>query len=294
MIERRAFGRSGHQSSRVIFGGAALGEADGERAAAAFGQLRCYGVNHIDSSVSYGTADKRIGEQISGERELWFLAGKVDARGQDAAAGELERSLADMGTDYLDLLQMHELVRKEDVDRFLDGDGAAGVLMKARETGKARQIGVTGHGWEAPGLLLRCVQALSLDSVLLPWNYVLSRDPDYREAFEELREACRSRGIAVQTIKSIARSSWDGVPRTRTTWYRPLEEQADIDRAVWWVLAQEDLFLCSAGDTDLLTRVLDAADRYSGPPAEEEMAAMADRLGMVMPGSRGWPRLWQA
>lgn len=294
MIERKAFGNTFHNSSRVIFGGASLSDGNRKRADRALELLRSYGVNHIDTSVSYGDADLRIGEWMKERREEFFLGGKIDARSYRDARSELDTSLTNLQTDHFDLLQMHELVRDEDVDAFLDGDGAAGVLLEAKEKGMARYIGVTGHGYEAPRLLRRCVEKLSLDSVLLPYNYSLSVNEEYERGFQDLRELCRSRGIAVQTIKSIARGPWGDAPRSRGTWYRPLEEQADIDRAVHWLLGCEELFLCSVGDVDLLPMVLDAAERFTAAPSPEEMEEMRERLGMTMPARHGWPRLGEA
>jgi aryl-alcohol dehydrogenase-like predicted oxidoreductase len=291
MIEKAMFGFAHHESSRVIFGGAALAGAERPQAEKAFRVLKRYGVNHIDTSVSYGAADRRIGEQIAGERHDWFLAGKIDARTWDDAWEELRRSLEDLGTDHFDLLQMHELVADRDVERFLGGDGAAGVLLKAQKLGMARHIGVTGHAYDAPRLLGKCVKALPLDSVLLPWNYALSRNEGYSRDFSALAAACREKGIAVQTIKSIARSSWGSAEQTRATWYRPLEEPADIDRAVWWLMGHKDFFLCSPGDLDLLPFVLDAAERFSGVPSDAEMEEMCGRLGIEMPEPGDWPRM---
>ncbi len=291
MIERKAFGNTFHNSSRVVFGGASLSDGDRQKADGALALLRSYGVNHIDSSVSYGDADKLIGGWMDEYRHEFFLAGKIDARSYDGARKELDESLENLHTDHFDLLQMHELVRDDDVDRFLDGDGAAGVLLEAKKGGVATHIGVTGHGYEAPRLLKRCVEKLPLDSVLLPYNYTLSVNDEYHRGFRELRELCRSKGIAVQTIKSIARSPWDGEPKTRSTWYRPLEEQADVDRAVHWLLGHEELFLCSVGDVDLLPKVLDAAERFTIPPSNEQMEEMRRRLDMRMPEQHQWPRL---
>lgn len=291
MIERKAFGNTFHNSSRVIFGGASLSDGDTGRAARALELLRHYGVNHIDTSVSYGDADLRIGEWMEERRDEFFLGGKIDARSYSEARAELDTSLNNLRTDHFDLLQMHELVRQEDVDKILAGDGAAAVLLEAQNKGLARFIGVTGHGWNAPKLLRQCVDKLPLDSVLLPYNYSLSVNEQYNESFQELRELCRSRGIAVQTIKSIARSEWGDVPKTRGTWYRPLEEQEDIDRAVHWLLGRDELFLCSVGDVDLLPKVLDAAERFETPPSTEEMEEMRTRLAMQMPAQNRWPRL---
>ena len=73
---------------------------------------------------------------------------------------------------------------------------------------------------------------------------------------------------------------WGGHTPDRNTWYRPLEDQADIDRAVHWVLGYEGVFLNSVGDVNLLPRVLDAADRFAVMPSDEDMRAQVNALGM--------------
>jgi aryl-alcohol dehydrogenase-like predicted oxidoreductase len=292
MIDRIPFGRTGHQSSRVIFGGAALSEVSDSEADRALGQLLDYGVNHIDTSVTYGDSEKHIGRWMADHRSEFFLATKIDARTYGDAKEELERSLRDLRTDSVDLLQMHELVTQDEVDTFLGEDGAVHVLHEAKEKGLARFIGVTSHGWKAPTFHLRMLEAFDYDSVLLPFNFVLSTMEEYRPHFDRLRELCRQKNIAVQTIKSIARGPWERAPKTRSTWYRPLEEQEDIDRAVHWVLGFPGLFLCSTGDLDLMPKVLDAADRFKAAPSRDEMEEMRSRLGMTIMPEDHWPRLW--
>jgi aryl-alcohol dehydrogenase-like predicted oxidoreductase len=292
MIDTLPFGRSGHQSSRIIFGGAALSEVSADEADRALGHLLDYGVNHIDTSVTYGDSEKHIGRWMKEHRSEFFLATKIDARTYPEARRELERSLHDLGTDQVDLLQMHELVTQQEVETFLSDNGAVHVLHEAKEKGLAGSIGVTSHGWNAPDFHLHMLDVFDYDSVLLPFNFVLSTMEEYRPQFDRLREVCRHRNIAMQTIKSIARGPWEKAPKTRSTWYRPLEEQADIDRAVHWVLGFPELFLCSTGDLGLMPKVLDAADRFQQPPSREDMEEMRRRLGMTIMARNHWPRLW--
>jgi hypothetical protein len=103
------------------------------------------------------------------------------------------------------------------------------------------------------------------------------REPYYAENFEALARTCAERQVALQTIKSIALRPWLGREHTRSTWYEPLEEQSDIDLAVWWVLGRPGVFLNTVGDIDLLPRVLDAASRFERAPTEEEMTALVER-----------------
>jgi len=117
--------------------------------------------------------------------------------------------------------------------------------------------------------------------VLLPYNFFMAQDTRYREAFEAVLAVCRERNVAVQVIKSIARGPWATTERRHTTWYQPLEAQADIDRAVHWALGTlPSAFLNTAGDLTLLPRVLEAAGRFERRPPDDAMTEMlhAERM----------------
>ena len=293
MIDTLKFGKTTHSSSRIIFGAAALSEVTDKEAEDTLQVLKKYGVNHIDTSVTYGDSEKWVGTWMEKDRDSFFLATKIDARTLEEAEAELRVSFDTLKVDQIDLLQMHELVRQQDVDSFFDEEnGAFKVLLEARERKWARYIGVTAHGYEAPNLLYQCVTRYPFDSVLLPFNYVLSKNQEYMADFKKLLDTCREKQIAVQTIKSITRSSWENEKKQYATWYKPLENQEDIDRAVHWVMSYPDLFLCSAGDVNILPKVLDAAERYAYPPSESEMEDMRNQLNMKMPAADAWPRLW--
>jgi aryl-alcohol dehydrogenase-like predicted oxidoreductase len=154
--------------------------------------------------------------------------------------------------------------------------GALEALVDARADGLARFIGVTGHGWTIPAMHRRSLARFDFDSVLMPYSAFMARQERYRETFEQTLAICRERGVAVQIIKAVARGPWATADRTHATWYQPLEDQADIDRAVHWVLAMPGVFLNTPGDVALLPRVLDAASRFERRPPDDEMAAMLD------------------
>ena len=160
-------------------------------------------------------------------------------------------------------------------------DGALRAIVEARDEGLVRFIGVTGHGWTIPTMHRRSLERFDFDSVLMPWNWQMAHHRGYGEDFQKTREMCRERNVAVQTIKSIARGAWAAsVDQNRATWYQPLEDEDDIRTAVHWVLAEEDLFLNSVGDTDLLPLVLKAADTLDSTPSAAVMDAMAQRAGL--------------
>ena len=158
--------------------------------------------------------------------------------------------------------------------------GALEAALEARAQGLICFIGVTGHGLAIPSMHLRSLQRFTFDSVLLPYNYMMMQNPQYVTDFEALLKICHERQVAVQTIKALARGPWEDKPRTRNTWYEPLEDQAAIDNAVHWVLSRPGIFLNTTGDIDLLPHVLDAACRFQEAPSDKVMRATADKLGL--------------
>jgi predicted aldo/keto reductase-like oxidoreductase len=272
-----AFGRTGHRSSRTLFGAASLSRVTQHVADRTLDVLLRHGVNHIDTAASYGDAELRIRHWLKREAGRFFLATKTDARTKADAREELHRSLERLGVDHVDLWQLHNLADPIEWDTALSPGGVIEAAVDARAEGLVRFIGVTGHGAQIAANHRRSLERFDFDSVLLPYNFVTMQLPYYAENFEALIKTCAERKVAVQTIKSIALRPWLGRPRTRATWYEPLERQADIDLAVWWVLGRPGVFLNTAGDVDLLPLVLDAAERFEKPPNDADVAAMLER-----------------
>ena len=276
-IARARFGRTEHQSSRVIFGGAALSSVSQDMADRTLDVLLEHGINHIDVAASYGDAELRVKPWLRGARDSFFLATKTDERKAVQAREELHRSLDRLGVDHVDLWQLHNLADPIEWDTALSPGGAIEAAVEAREQGLVRWIGVTGHGAQIAANHRRSIARFDFDSVLLPYNFVTMQSPYYAENFEALVAACTERGTAVQTIKSIALRPWSGLTHTRSTWYQPLEEQADVDLAVSWVLGRPGVFLNTVGDVDLLPRVLDAAGRFEKRPDDAAMKSLLER-----------------
>lgn len=281
MIPREPFGRTGHLSTRTIFGGAALWRGSQEEADRTLEVLLAFGVNHIDVAASYGDAELRIGPWMRTHRDEFFLATKTLERTRQKARDELHRSLERLLVDSVDLFQLHYLVDPAEWEVALGPGGALEAAIEAREQGLTRFIGVTGHGLAAPAMHRRSLERFPFDSVLLPLNYTMLQNPRYAADFEALMAVCRERGVAVQTIKSLALGPWNEKQRTHRTWYEPLHSQDDIDRAVHWVFGRPGVFLNTAGDPQLLPLILDAASRFEAAPSDEEMQAMVVRLGMA-------------
>jgi aryl-alcohol dehydrogenase-like predicted oxidoreductase len=274
MIEKRPFGGTGHESTRVIFGAAALAAVPQEEADPVLELLFEYGVNHIDTAASYGDSELLLAPWLREHLSRFFLATKTGERTYEGARAEIRRSLERLGVDRVDLIQLHNVVHPAEWDVALGDDGALRAAVEARAEGLVRFIGVTGHGLTVAEMHRRSLERFPFDSVLLPYNYVLMQDAQYAADFERLLTLCRERGVAVQTIKSTSRGPWGATEPWAATWYEPLVEQADVDLAVHWALGLPDVFVNSVGDLELLPRVLDAAARFESRPTDEAMTQL--------------------
>ncbi len=280
MIATAPFGRTGHMSSRTIFGAAALGEVTQDEADRAIALALDFGVNHIDTAASYGESELRLGPWMARERANLFLATKTGERQRAPARDEIHRSLERLRTDHVDLLQLHNLVDPAEWDVALGPGGALEAAIEARAEGLVRFIGVTGHGVTVAERHLASLKRFPFDSVLLPYSYVMMQNPRYAADFEALASECESRGVAIQTIKAITRRPWGERPQDRATWYQPLEDPNAIGLAVHWVLGRPGVFLNTVGDVDVLPRVLAEADRFEARPSDEAMRSLVEREEM--------------
>jgi aryl-alcohol dehydrogenase-like predicted oxidoreductase len=281
MIETAQFGRTGHASTRVVFGGAAFFDADQETADSVLGVLREYGINHLDTAAGYGDSELRIAPWLVGHRDEYFLATKTEQRSGPDARASLERSLTRLGVDQIDLIQFHNLVEEDEWDEVHSPNGALAAMRAARDEGLVRFIGVTGHGVRIPRMHLRSLERFDYDSVLFPYNFTMLEDSQYRSDVDALLERCAERNVAVQTIKSIARRRWpEDAPSERRSWYQPIEDPDAIARAVHVVLGQPGLFLATSSDYRLLPHILRAAANPAPAPDASEMVADVEALGI--------------
>ena len=265
------FGSTGHQSTRVIFGAAALGGMSQERAERTLAQIGEWEINHIDTAAGYGASEDRLKSWLGEHRSEVFLATKTGERRGDTARAELERSLERMGVDHVDLIQLHNLVEDDEFDTVFAPGGAVEALSAARDEGLVSHIGVTGHGLRIPGMHLRSLERFDFASVLLPVNFILLDNPAYRADVEELLAVCSERQVAVQTIKSIARGRWSDGSAAQFSWYDPLTDPVAIARAVRFVLANPQMFLNTTSDARLLAPIIEAAAGDLSAPTDDDM-----------------------
>jgi len=280
MIPTLPFGRTGHESTRTIFGAAAFWDTPQKDVDATMELILQNGVNHIDTASSYGKSEQLLGDWIRRHGRPFFLTTKTEERTKQSADDQIRRSLDLLHVSQVDMIQLHALHKEPEWITAFGPGGVVEAVIQAREEGLVRFIGVTGHGVPVPEFHLRSLAQCDFDSVLPPYNCIMLQKPRYAEGFNKVLAVCMERNIAVQTIKGITRSAWKDVQQNRTTWYRPLEEQADIELAMHWVFGNPQVFLSTAGDINLLPIVLEAAHRFVSRPEDHQMQALSQRLQM--------------
>jgi aryl-alcohol dehydrogenase-like predicted oxidoreductase len=282
VIPKLPFGRTGHDSSRVIFGAAALGAMKQDRADQILELLLEYDIDHIDTAAAYGESELRVGAWMTRHRDRFFLATKTGERSYSGARASLERSRERLQVDRIDLIQLHNLVNEREWQAAFAPDGALAALCEARDAGHVRFIGVTGHGTTVARRHRESLARFAFDSVLLPYNFPMLAQPAYAADVDTLLAECRGRGVAVQTIKAIARRRWaSDAPARRFSWYEPLRDPGAIRRAVHWVLARPGLFLNTTSDATLLPAILAAASAPIEAPSDAELRADVAREAMA-------------
>lgn len=273
MIEHQPFGSTGHLSSKVIFGAAALGGMSQARADATLETVLAFGVNHVDTAASYGASEDRLAPFLQDHRREVFLATKTGDRDGDGARRSLESSLERMGVDHVDMIQLHNLVEEDEWREAFSPGGAVPALFAARDAGLCRHVGVTGHGLRIARMHLRSLGEAPFASVLFPYNHSLMTEfPDYAADVELLRDVCAAQGVAAQTIKSIARRRWSDPDQPHFSWYEPIDDAGARARATEYVLAEPDLFLNTSSDARLLDEVLRVAAGARRTPTADQLA----------------------
>jgi diketogulonate reductase-like aldo/keto reductase len=287
-MERRRLGRTDHESSVAILGGAACWAATPEEAGAWLQAALERGVNHLDIAPQYGAAETVVGPHLAGRRQEIFIAGKTLRANPDGVQDQFDNTRRLLNAEVLDLYQAHAVTTLEELDRR---SGALERILQFKERGQTRFCGITGHDMAVPSVFLEALRRFDLDTVMFPVYPALWAHPEYREPAEELLALCGKRDIGVMVIKAVAHRPWDdgrpladaldGDPATRgrwaDSWYEPAATDDDIGRGVHFALSTPGVHgFCTPGDIKLLPRVLDAAERFTPlTPADRQLAVDA-------------------
>jgi predicted aldo/keto reductase-like oxidoreductase len=176
---------------------------------------------------------------------------------------------------------MHGLTNPVGWAKAMGPDGTLEAFLEARDEGLVRFLGVTGHGTKVPAMHKQSLERFGFDSILLPYNYLLMKNPRYAADFTELVKICERHNVSIQTMKAIAHQPIRGQsPNFNTYFYEPLETKQAIGKTVHWSLGFKKSFLISVGDMQLLPKFLDAATRFLKRPIDSVMDALVDEYGM--------------
>jgi aryl-alcohol dehydrogenase-like predicted oxidoreductase len=276
-LPTRPLGRTGHESSVLAFGAAALWPLDQADADAAVEDALARGVNHFDVAPSYGDAELRLGPSVERHRERMFLACKTRERRAAGARAELARSLERLRTDRLDLYQCHALSSHVELEQVLGPRGAIAAFEEARDAGQIGFLGITGHHC---GVLRDALERYAFDSVMFPLNPLQAADPDPALDYRPLLETAEQRGVAAIGIKAIARGPWaNGAWREYTTWYEPHTKPAVMEERLRYALSHPIATTVLPSDVRLWPTLFDAAARFEELPVPEREALVEAERG---------------
>jgi aryl-alcohol dehydrogenase-like predicted oxidoreductase len=268
-MERRRLGRTGHESSVAILGGAAFGRSDEEETAVAFADAIDRGVNHLDIAPQYGLAEELVGPYVPAVRDRLFVACKTLRKNVDGVKAQAEESLRKLRIDTFDLYQAHAVTSLDVLEERM---GALGEIVRMRDEGITRFAGITGHDLTAPSTFAEALRRFDLDTVMFPVNARLWGDDAYRRDAEALLALCADRDIGVMAIKAGAARPWGDTAKWADTWYEP---RVDVEEGVRFTLSVPGVTaFCTPGDVAVLVQALDAAERLTPMSAAEQRAAI--------------------
>jgi len=266
-MKRRRLGRTGHMSSIMTFGCASLGNVTQEEADRIVDLALSHGVNHFDVAPTYGEAELRLRPCMKEHRDEIFLACKTGKRTKKEAAEEIKGSLERIGVDYIDLYQFHGLDDLKELEIAFGPDGALQAMLEAREQGIIKYIGITSH---RPLTIIEALKRFDLDTVLFPINFVLRKHRQLENDYEPVLKITEERNIGTIVMKAFVKQSWQTEKHAYKTWYEPFDSQVDIDHCLWFALSQNVTTAASAGDTELVPKIIDAAERYHKLTANQQ------------------------
>ncbi|MGA8209972.1 MAG: aldo/keto reductase [Nocardioidaceae bacterium] len=270
-MEHRRLGRTGHHSSVLVYGAAALSDVDQDTADASVQEALDAGINHLDVAADYGDAELRLAPWLPDIRDRVFLATKTGERDAEAAWAGINRSLERLGTDSLDLIQLHAVGDLATLDQVTGSGGALTAALRAQEEGLATWVGITGHSHTAASTHLEALRRHPFATVLTPLNLALWQRDHYRDDYLALVAEAQRQDVGLMTIKTVSRRNWpQGADQDYATWYEPYDEPERIRAGVSWVLDHPEVTgLATPGDVRLLRHVVAAErDRMPVPDAE--------------------------
>ncbi|MDA0323936.1 MAG: aldo/keto reductase [Verrucomicrobia bacterium] len=255
-MNRRSLGSTGERLSVIGFGGIVVMNEDQKTADALVAEAVERGINYFDVAPTYGDAEERLGPALAPFRDRSFLACKTAERTAAGSRAELERSLQRLRTDRVDLYQLHNVARMEDVDAVFAPGGAMQTLLEAREQGKVRYLGFSSHTEEAA---LALIERFPFDTILFPVNAACWTRGHFGPRVLDMAVA---RGMGCLALKSLAERPWrkDEERTWSKTWYKPLDDLDKARRALAFTLSRPVTAALCPGHKELFRLACEAYD----------------------------------
>jgi len=271
VLPRRRLGRTGRDISIIGMGGIVVKDLEPAHAERIVRDAVARGVNYFDVAPTYGDAELKLGPALVPYRKNVFLACKTTQRKRAEAEAELRHSLERLGTDHLDLYQLHALNDVEkDVKVALGKGGALEAFLAAREKGLIRHIGFSAH---TPEAALAALREFDFDTIMFPINFCLHFRKKYEVA---VLEEARNRGLGIIALKALARQKWQDREQRKSyprCWYEPVTDREFGALALSWTLAQGITAALPPGDERLFRLALEVAGGCR-PPDETGLARL--------------------
>ena len=273
-METRRLGRTEHQSSIAILGGAVFFKDSPETAEVFFHEAINAGINHLDIAPGYGLAERAVGTHLQKVREKIFVADKTGEIEESWAKKRLEKTLTRLQVDYLDLYQAHGVTSVEELDKRSE---AFEVILNAKEQGLTRFIGITGHDLGAPKAHLEAIRRYNVDTVMLPIYPRVWADPVYRADTEKLFAECADRDVGVMAIKAVAWRPWGERQPDAMSWYEPQRTKSEIERGINFALSTPgvDCF-CTPSDLNTARLAIESARNFISLTENEHAAVIEE------------------
>ena len=280
-METRRLGKTNHHSTVVTFGTFAIGNATQDEADRVIEQALAYGINHFDVAPTYAEAEVRLGDYLKRHPQPdLFIGCKTEERSRQGAREKMLRTLDRLGRDRFDLYQVHAITTVAELDEVFAPGGAWETFLEARDEGLADHLGITGHGLGGPAAHTEALRRYPFSTVMTAVNPILYAIPTFRRDWDELVATCQANDVGIHVLKATAKAPWGDRPHTHTTWYEPLTDQGEIDRAVAWALNLPIATICSSGDSTVFPKIVSAAERY-----RDVDAAALQSLPASLPGA---------
>lgn len=232
------------------------------------------GINYFDVAPSYGNNEEMLGPALEPSRKDCFLACKTNKRQKKEARQELEQSLRNLRTDYLDLYQLHAVSTIEDVDTIMAPGGAMELLQEARQEGKVRYLGFSAQSVEAAMALM---DRFDFDTILFPVNFATWHAGDFGP---QVLARAREKQMGILALKALAKTRYpEGTKREDRhpkTWYVPLVDSAEAEMGLRFTLSHPVTAAIPPGNEDLFFQAVGLAQGFR-PLSPDEALAMKEK-----------------